>query len=168
MVEVVSCIDESGKDIPDALRWGVFVVLTSDSAYLKSCLKDYGVAMDPSGTYAAMYLPYHLVGMEAPVSIARAYLRGEPTGAPMGRVGEVAAVAKRPLNTGDVLDGEGGHTVYGQLITSSHARSRNVLPIGLCHNVKIVKSVEEDQVLSLDDVEIVATNLSKQLRQEHP
>ena len=168
VVEVVSCIDESGKDIPDALRWGVFVVLTSDSAYLKSCLKDYGVAMDPSGTYAAMYLPYHLVGMEAPVSIARAYLRGEPTGAPMGRVGEVAAVAKRPLNTGDVLDGEGGHTVYGQLITSSHARSRNVLPIGLCHNVKIVKSVEEDQVLSLDDVEIVATNLSKQLRQEHP
>ena len=61
-----------------------------------------------------MYRPYHFVGMEAPLSIASAAIRNEPTGCPAGApVSEVIAAAKRPLVRGEVLDGEGGYTVYG-------------------------------------------------------
>ena len=137
VVEVVSSLRRDGSEIENGLRWGVFVVLTSDSPYLLRCMREYGMGMDASGKYAAMYRPYHLVGMEAPVSIARAYLYNEPTGAPTARVGEVVATAKRPLKPGEVLDGEGGFTVYGALVEASQADAEELLPIGLCHGAKL-------------------------------
>ena len=35
VVEIVSCLDGEGNDIPGHLRWGVFVVITSRSEYLR-------------------------------------------------------------------------------------------------------------------------------------
>ena len=140
------------------------MVITSDSPYLKSCLRDYGVAMDPSGTYGLMYRPYHLVGMEAPISIARAFLYGEPTGAPRAVVAEVAAAAKRALEPGEVLGGEGGFTVYGALVEAPYARERNLLPIGLCAGARVTRPVAEDQMISYDDVEMPAGGFAHHLR----
>ena len=154
VVEVVSCLRRDGTDVPNSLRWGVYVVITSDSAYLRRCLLEYGVPMDPSGRYGVMYRPYHLVGMEAPASIARAFLYGEPTGAPTAHVGEVVATAKRPLKPGDVLDGEGGYTAYGALVEATQASAEGLLPIGLCHGARVVRPVEDGQMLSQADVEM--------------
>ena len=165
VVEVVSCLRRDGTDIPDSLRWGVFVVLTSDNPYLQSCLKEYGVAMDPSCRYAAMFRPYHLVGMEAPLSIARAFLYNEPTGAPKAQVTEVAAVAKRPLKPSEILDGEGGYTVYGAVVKATQAASDGLLPIGLCHGAKVVRPVSEDQMLSYADVEMPEGGFARHLRE---
>ena len=39
---------------------------------------------DASGRYAAMYKPYHLIGLELDISVLSAALRGEPTGQPHG------------------------------------------------------------------------------------
>jgi predicted homoserine dehydrogenase-like protein len=164
VVEVVSCLREDGSDIPNSLPWGVYVVITSDSPYLLSCLRDKGVAMDPSGTYGLMYRPYHLVGMEAPISIAKAFLYGEPTGAPKGMVAEVAAAAKQALEPGDVLGGEGGFTVYGALVEAPYARQRNLLPIGLCAGARVTRRVAEDQMLNYDDVEMLAGGFAHHLR----
>ena len=68
---------------------------------------------DPSGRYAALYKPYHLIGLELGISVASAGLRGEPTGAPTGFRADVVATAKRDLTAGEMLDGEGGFTVWG-------------------------------------------------------
>jgi predicted homoserine dehydrogenase-like protein len=165
VVEVVSSLRRDGTEVPNSLRWGVFVVITSDSPYLRGCLKEYGVAMDPSGMYAVMYRPYHLVGMEAPVSIARAFLYGEPTGAPDGHVGEVVAAAKRRLKPGDVLDGEGGYTVYGVLVEASQAAADRLLPIGLCHGAKVVRAVEDGKMLGYADVEMPQGGFARHLRE---
>ncbi len=164
VVEVVTCLRRDGSDIPNSLRWGVYVVITTNSPYLQTCMKDYGMAMDPTGKYAVMYRPYHLVGMEAPVSIARAVLYNEPTGAPTAHVGEVVATAKRPLEPGDVLDGEGGFTVYGSLVEATRAFSQHLLPIGLCHGAKVVRRVAEDQTLSYGDVEMPEGGFARHLR----
>ena len=165
VVEVVSSLRPDGAEIPNSLRWGVYVVITSDNAYLRSCLRDYGVAMDPSGRYGVMYRPYHLVGMEAPISIAKAFLYGEATGAPREMVAEVAAAAKKTLNPGDVLGGEGGYTVYGSLVEAAQAREGNLLPIGLAAGARVVRKVAEDQMLSYDDVEIPEGGFAYHLRQ---
>ena len=164
VVEVASCLRRDGSDVRNSLRWGVFVVLTTDSPYLRTCLKDYGLAMDPSGKYAAMYRPYHLVGMEAPVSIARAFLYNEPTGAPKAQVGEVVAAAKRPLRRGEALDGEGGFTVYGLLLEAAKASSQGLVPIGLCHDAKVVRPIKEDQMLRYQDVEMPEGDFARRLR----
>jgi predicted homoserine dehydrogenase-like protein len=164
VVEVVSCLRPDGTVIPNSLRWGVYVVITSDNTYLRSCLGDYGVAMDPTGRYGVMYRPYHLVGMDAPISIAKASLYGEATGAPREMVADVAAVAKQVLKPGDLLGGEGGHTVYGALVEAAHAREARLLPIGLAAGASVVRGVAEDQMLSYDDVKLPEGGFAYHLR----
>ena len=74
VVEIVSCLDGEGKDIPGHLRWGVFVVITSRSKYLRRCMKDYGMAMDPTGKLRrhVQAVPPHRHGD------ARLYRKGRP------------------------------------------------------------------------------------------
>ena len=155
VVEVVSSIDRDGRPIADDLRWGVYVVITSPRPYLRRCFAEYGLPVDRTGTYAAFYRPYHLVGMELPVSIARAALDHEATGAPLPvPVAAVVCAAKRPLVPGDVLDGEGGATVYGLIDEAETARRERFLPIGLSHGARIVRPVPEDGLVTLDDVSL--------------
>jgi len=53
----------------------------------------YGLKTDAGGRYAAMYKPYHLIGLELNISVLSAALRNEPTGQPHGFRGDVASVA---------------------------------------------------------------------------
>jgi hypothetical protein len=55
--------------------------------YVARCFREYGLVTDPSGRYAAMYKPYHLIGLELGISVAMAGLRGEATGAAPGLPG---------------------------------------------------------------------------------
>lgn len=164
IVEVVSCLDDAGDDLPNHLRWGVFVVITSASDYLRACMKDYGMAMDPSGRYAVMYRPYHLIGMETPLSIARAALLYVPTGAPQSRVCEVVATAKKDLAVGDVLDGEGGYTVHGSIVEAAQADDDALVPIGLCHGAAVRRPVSQGQMLAAADVHMPESSFAGKLR----
>ena len=38
VVEVISCLNRDGSEISNSLRWGVFIVITTDSKYLRSCI----------------------------------------------------------------------------------------------------------------------------------
>ena len=164
IVEVVSCLDDAGENLPNHLRWGVFVVITSASDYLRACMKDYGMAMDPSGRYAVMYRPYHLIGMETPLSIARAALLYVPTGAPQSRVCEVVATAKKDLAVGDVLDGEGGYTVHGSIVEAAQADDDALVPIGLCHGAAVRRPVSQGQMLAAADVHMPESSFAGKLR----
>ncbi len=164
VVEIVSCLDGEGNEIPGHLRWGVFVVITSQSEYLRGCMKDYGMAMDPSGRYAVMYRPYHLIGMETPVSIAKAALYGEATGAPEARVCEVVATAKRDLAVGEVLDGEGGYTVHGSIVEARQADAEELAPIGLSHGAKVIRPVTRGQMLGSADIRLPDGGFAAHLR----
>jgi len=155
VVEVVSSIDREGRPVMGDLRWGVYVVITSPRPYLRRCFAEYGLSVDRTGTYAAFYRPYHLVGMELPVSIARAALDHQATGTPLPvPVAAVVCAAKRPLVPGDVLDGEGGSTVYGLIDEAETARRKRFLPIGLSHGARVVRPVPEDGLVGLDDVSL--------------
>ena len=92
--------------------------------------REYGLKTDASGWYAAMYKPYHLIGLELGISVLSAALRGEPTGQAQGLRGDVVAVAKRGLRAGETLDGEGGYTVWGKLHTGRAQPGRGALPSG--------------------------------------
>ena len=66
MVEVVSSIERDGRPVFRDLRWGVYVVVEAPNDYAASCFKQYGLKTDDSGRYAAMYKPYHLIGLGPP------------------------------------------------------------------------------------------------------
>src|SRR5205085_4236001 len=120
-VEVVSSLERDGRPVFRDLRWGVYVVLKAPNEYARACFKEYGLKTDASGWYAAMYKPYHLIGLELGISVLSAALRGEPTGQTRSFAGDVAAVAKRKLAAGESLDGEGGYTVWGKLVPAARS-----------------------------------------------
>ena len=102
--------------------------------------------------------PYHLIGLELNISILSAALRNEPTGQPHGFRGDVASVAKRDLRAGEMLDGEGGYTVWGKLMPASASLATGALPIGLAHRVKLKNNVAHGAVVRWSDVEFDAGN----------
>jgi predicted homoserine dehydrogenase-like protein len=166
MVETVSCLDGAGKPVPDDLRWGVYVVFKASSDYVAGCFKDYGLATDPTGQFAALWRPYHLIGLELGISVADMVLRGEPTGAPWRWAGDVAATAKADLAAGDTLDGEGGYTVYGSCVPAARSTREGLLPIGLAQHVRLKRNVQADALLTLDDVDVDRGTLAWALREE--
>lgn len=152
MVEVVSCLERDGRPVFRDLRWGVYVVIEAPNDYASACFAQYGLKTDSTGRYAAMYKPYHLIGLELNVSILSAALRGEPTGQPRGFRGDVVAVAKKDLSQGDVLDGEGGYTVWGKLMPAAASLAAGALPIGLAHRVTLRRPVKHGTPVTWDDV----------------
>jgi predicted homoserine dehydrogenase-like protein len=156
VVEVVSSLERDGRPVFRDLRWGVYVVLEAPNDYAADCFRQYGLKTDASGRYAAMYKPYHLIGLELNISILSAALRGEPTGQPQDYRGDIAAVAKRNLRSGEILDGEGGYTVWGRLMPAAASLAAGALPIGLAHRVKLKNDIAHGAVVRWNDVEIDA------------
>ncbi|KAF0675999.1 NAD(P)H-dependent oxidoreductase [Profundibacterium mesophilum] len=154
MVEVVSSLERDGRPVFRDLRWGVYVVLEAPNDYAAACFGQYGLPTDETGRYAAMYKPFHMIGLELSISVLSAALRGEPTGSTRSFSGTVASVAKRDLRAGEMLDGEGGYTVYGRLAPAAAGAARDVLPIGLAHKVKLLRDVAAGREVTFADVEI--------------
>jgi predicted homoserine dehydrogenase-like protein len=158
MVEVVSSLERDGRAVFRDLRWGVYVVLKAPNDYARACFKEYGLKTDPSGWYAAMYKPYHLIGLELGISVLSAALRGEPTGQPCGFRGDVVAVAKRALCAGETLDGEGGYTVWGKLVPAERSLAESALPIGLAHNVALLRDIAAGEIVRWAHVAVPETD----------
>jgi predicted homoserine dehydrogenase-like protein len=154
MVEVVSCLERDGRPVFRDLRWGVYVVLRAPNEYARTCFKEYGLKTDSSGWYAAMYKPYHLIGLELGMSVLSAALRGEPTGQSQGWRGDAVAVAKRALRAGETLDGEGGYTVWGKLVPAVRSLAEGALPIGLAHKVPLTRAVAAGEIVRWSDVDM--------------
>lgn len=152
-VEVISSRGRNGKDLSDDLRWGVYVTFEAPSDYVERCFSDYGLITDASGRYSALWRPYHLIGLELGISVAKAGLKGEATGAATGFVADVVATAKRGLKAGEILDGEGGYTVWGRLMVAGDSLTLGAVPIGLAHGLTLKRSVEKGAVIQWTDVE---------------
>jgi predicted homoserine dehydrogenase-like protein len=166
MVEVVSSLERDGRPVFRDLRWGVYVVLKAPNDYAAACFRQYGLPTDPTGRDAAMYKPFHLIGLELSISVLNAALRGEPTGQSRAWRGDVAAVAKRDLQAGETLDGEGGYTVYGKVVPAARSRSLKALPIGLAHGVPLTRPVRAGAILTEDDVALDGGAPALALRRE--
>jgi predicted homoserine dehydrogenase-like protein len=166
MVEVVSSLERDGRGVFRDLRWGVYVVLKAPNDYAAACFKQYGLPTDATGRYAAMYKPFHLIGLELSISVLNAALRGEATGATRAWRGDVATVAKRGLKAGETLDGEGGYTVYGKLVPAARSLSERALPLGLAHKVRLTSDIAAGALVRWSDVAIDAGTLAVRTRRE--
>jgi len=153
-VEVISSIDRNKIQIENDLRWGVYIVIKAQNNYVKDCFKEYGMVTDNSGEYSAIWRPYHYVGLELAQSIYSIALDKKSTGHTKFFNADVVSIAKKDLSSGEILDGEGGFTSRGRLVTSRNSVDSNFLPLGLSDGAKIKKSIKKDEFIKIDDVEI--------------
>jgi predicted homoserine dehydrogenase-like protein len=165
-VEVISSLEADGRVIPYDIRMGVWVVFEGESEYVRRCFEEYKVRTDPSGRYACLYKRWHLIGLEVGISVASIGVRGEPTGCATGWRADAVAVAKKDLKPGEVLDGEGGYTVAGQLRPAEVSGAQGLLPLGLAHGWKVLKPIGQGTPVRWSDVAIDAQNSAVRLRRE--
>ena len=96
--------------------------------------------------------PYHLCHLEVPISVAEAVIYREPTIAPLGApIADVVAIAKKDLKAGEVLDGIGGCTFYGQIDTVE--RAREFVPCGVASGAVLLRAVAADEPIPRDALE---------------
>ena len=65
-----------------------------------------------------------------------------------------------------MLDGEGGYTVWGKLLPATKSAAMGGLPLGLAHNVKVVRPVAQGQNLTWADVAMDETTDAYKVRRE--
>ena len=165
-VEVLSSLERDGRQIPDNIRWGVFVVFEGDTEYVRRCFTEYGMVTDREGRYGALYKRWHLIGLELGISVASVGLRGEPTGCAVALRADATAVAKRDLKPSEILDGEGGYTVVGKLLPAETSLAIGALPLGLTGKVKVLRPVKKGMPVTWHDVEVDATLEAVKARRE--
>ncbi len=156
-LEVVSSLERDGKPVERDLRWGVFVTFEAPSEYVARCFSEYGIVTDDSGRYSALYRPFHFIGLELGLSVAHVGLLGRATGAAKGFSADVVAHAKRGLETGQALDGEGGYCVYGKLMAAADALEMGGVPIGLVEGARLKHHVATGHPILWSNVEMDET-----------
>ena len=129
---------------------GVFVFATIDDSVSSRFLK---YAKMGDGPIYSFYVPYHLIFMELPFSIARLvdYDDGTVDALDDSKV-EVIAIAKRDLKSGETLDGLGGYTHYGICENTPVVREERLLPSGLAEGKVLLRDIAKDSPIGWADV----------------
>jgi predicted homoserine dehydrogenase-like protein len=141
---------------------GVFVIVTSDKKEVREEMTYLKMGKGPN---YVLFRPYHLTSLETPLSVAKAYFYNEQTIAPwMGLVAETVAIAKKDLQPGDRLDGIGGFTVYGKIMTAGDAKAAEALPIGLVQSQVMTKAVKAGEMITRDAIEQTDPSIIWELR----
>ena len=131
-MEVVSSIERDGRPVFRDLRWGVYTVIKAPNPYTAQCFRQYGVPTDKvraiRGRCNKPFPPDRAravgLGVERGPCAANRRGRREAGGATWQRSPSVNLVA------GEMLDGEGGYTVWGKLIPAKRSRQIAAVPIG--------------------------------------
>ena len=135
-----------------AMAGGVFITVRILDERIDADLRYLKVG---KGKYFTFFRPYHLWFLEAPISVARAFITKETTLVPLDEpIADVMTIAKRDLQPGDRLDDFGGYTFYGLMDRAEEFRRLNALPVGLAVEAQVKQAIPAGQVITWDDVKL--------------
>jgi predicted homoserine dehydrogenase-like protein len=166
-IDVVICLrrwDEAG------LAGGVFVVFACANEYTWSFLKQKGIVASRQGNYGLIYRPYHLLGVETPISILCAGLLKISTGglAIEPRV-DLVARAAGDLKAGAIVEvaDEGCATPLEPLILpAARVEGSNPLPLHMAAGNRLSADVPAGRLLTSDVIQAVPGSRLRALRRE--
>jgi len=130
---------------------GVFVVIRTEDPYVHH---EMSYLQMGDGPYFALYRPYHLASLEAPLTVYGMALDNRASLTSEHWTAEVGAQTKRPLKAGERLDGIGGSMVRGLIDRSDDFATQGYVPLGVLQGAVLTHDVPLDAVLTYDDVEI--------------
>lgn len=142
---------------------GVFVVVRHKNPYIAHEMSY--LSMGP-GPYFALYRPFHLASIEAPITVYRAILDRESSLYTPSLKAEVVCMAKKDLSVGETIDGIGGFTVRGVADNALDAKRDNLVPIGLVAGATVTKNISAGELLTYEHVVLKEDSLIVQLRRE--
>ncbi len=140
---------------------GVFVVVRTEDPYVHHEMTYLQMG---DGPYFALYRPYHLASIEAPLTVYEIALDNRPSLVAEHWTAEVGAVSKRPLTAGESIDGVGGSMVRGLIDDADDFARDNAVPLGVLAGAKLRHDVPVDHLLTYDDVELDEDSVIVKLR----
>lgn len=171
-LQQVFCLQEEGGvlgrrgvvDFAIGVHPGVFLVVTTDSARLRSSLvqRDMG-----DGPNYCLFRPFHLCSIEVPLSAAQTVIYGESSGHPQAALtSECIAVAKREIAGGETLDGIGGFCYRVSIDTVDGARAEGLLPAGLAKGAIARRAIHKGEAITRDAVDMGGESTLASIRSE--
>jgi predicted homoserine dehydrogenase-like protein len=140
---------------------GVFVVIRTEDPYVHH---EMSYLQMGDGPYFALYRPYHLASLEAPLTVYEIALDRRPSLVSEHWTAEVGAEAKRPLQAGERIDGIGGMMVRGLIDPAEDFARDNGVPLGVLQGAVLTRDVPADAMLTYDDVELDESSTIVQMR----
>ena len=130
---------------------GVFVVVKTEAPYVAEEMSYLSMG---AGPYFALYRPYHLASVEAPLTVAKMLVDGYESLATDSRMTEVIASTKKIHKQGEKFDGIGGYSARGVADRVNDAKRENLVPIGILQNAVAKRDLPIDHLVTYDDVEL--------------
>lgn len=150
---------------------GVFVIIRCDDEATWELLHGKGHVLSRDRRRAMVYLPRHLLGLEAMTSVLDAALHGVSSGAqaPEPRL-DLVARTTQALPAGTMLTMGGHHHsiehVTAELMPAAPLAAGVPAPFYLVGNRRLLRDLAAGELICFDDVEVDASSELLQLRQQ--
>ena len=164
VIDIVTCLrqaDDAG------LGGGVFVVVSCENDYSRTVLTTKGLIPNSRGSTAVIYRPYHLCGVETPISILSAALLNVPTGASTIQP-HVDLVAKSncELSAGTILGGGQTNDIGAAILPASPTIGANPLPFYLVTGNRLSRDIAAETLITQEMVSPPSDSLLWSLRRQ--
>ena len=161
-IESVTCLrrmDEAG------LGGGVFVVVSCENDYSRMILTTKGLIPNSRDTAALIFRPYHLCGVETPMSLMVAGILGLATGPrEYAQHVDVVARARVPLAAGEVVGGDHDPKLEYLLLPAAAVRDGAPLPAHMAFSQRLRVDVPAGAVIRREMVDVPADSALWALR----
>ena len=163
-IEIVTCLrqtDDAG------LGGGVFIVVSCENDYSRMILTTKGLIPNSRGSAAVIYRPYHLCGVETPISILSAALLNVPTGAAaVEPYVDLVAKSNHELKAGTILGGDHSPDIDASILPASPIAAGNPLPLHLLDGNCLSSDVAAETLITQDMVDPPLDSLLWSLRRQ--
>lgn len=135
---------------------GVFIIIKCENKAVWELLASKGHVVSRNGKYACVYLPYHYMGLETPMSILLGDILGIGTHGECRQVSVMAGVAQRDLAKGTILTVQGHHHSIDGLVPELWERktAENIAPFYLLNGMELLKDVKAGSPITKDMVDL--------------
>lgn len=137
-IEVATCLRTPAEA---GLGGGVFVVVACANAYARMILTTKGLLANPRGSAALIYRPYHLCGVETPLSVLCAGLLGVSTGGGARPLVDVVATTRRALPAGAIVGGDHSPDLEAALLPAAPVAADRPLPLHMASGHRLTGDV---------------------------
>lgn len=145
---------------------GVFAVVKSHNDKQIEILEAKGHVISKNRKYVALYLPYHYMGMEAPMSVLQQYYLDLPTYSMCEHVSTMVCRAERDFKKGEVLSLHTHHRCLQDMYCTfepASGLSKDVAPYYLIAEKTVTRDIPKGSIITMDMVDLSSSALKRMI-----
>ncbi|MFT5365556.1 MAG: putative homoserine dehydrogenase-like protein [Candidatus Latescibacterota bacterium] len=164
---VIDCVSCLRRPYEAGMGGGVFIVVSCENDYSRYILTSKGLISNKKETTALIYRPYHLCGVETPITALVAGLLNLPTGATDYHPSyDVVARVKETLKAGDEIGTDHSKNVEYLMRPSSALAPNNPIPFHMASGNTLATDVPEGEIITASAIKEPSDTTLWDLRRE--